>query len=108
MHGLHPNDENHGTRHEWDVWNTDDYTHYRDHVPRFCSEFGFQGPPTWATLTRWIHDEPLTPDSPSFLTHQKAEDGNGKLDRGLARAPAGPAAASRTGTGRRSSTRPAR
>jgi beta-mannosidase len=81
---LHPNDENHGTRHEWQVWNEIDYTHYRDHVPRFCSEFGFQGPPTWATLTRWIHDEPLSPASPSFLTHQKAEDGNGKLDRGLA------------------------
>ncbi|NKE60290.1 glycoside hydrolase family 2 protein [Lentzea sp. PSKA42] len=82
--GLHPNDENHGTRHDWQVWNEVDYTHYRDHVPRFCSEFGFQGPPAWATLTRWIHDQPLTPASPSFLTHQKAEDGNGKLDRGLA------------------------
>ncbi|MGW6929262.1 glycoside hydrolase family 2 protein [Lentzea sp. NPDC054927] len=84
VEGLHPNDENHGTRHDWQVWNEIDYTHYRDHVPRFCSEFGFQGPPAWATLTRWIHDEPLTPASPSFLTHQKAEDGNGKLDRGLA------------------------
>jgi beta-mannosidase len=84
VRGVHPNDENHGTRHDWQVWNEVDYTHYRDHVPRFCSEFGFQGPPTWATLTRWIHDEPLTPSSPSFLTHQKAEDGNGKLDRGLA------------------------
>ncbi|WP_434443116.1 glycoside hydrolase family 2 protein [Lentzea sp. E54] len=82
--GLHPNDEDHGTRHEWRVWNEVDHTHYRDHVPRFCSEFGFQGPPTWATLTRWIHDQPLTPSSASFLTHQKAEDGNGKLDRGLA------------------------
>jgi len=82
--GLHPNDSDHGTRHEWEVWNRVDYTRYRDQIPRFCSEFGFQGPPTWATLTRWIHDEPLTPESPSFLTHQKAEDGNGKLDRGLA------------------------
>jgi beta-mannosidase len=80
----HPNDPDHGTRHEWDVWNRVDYSHYRDHIPRFCSEFGFQGPPTWATLTRWIHDEPLTPTSPAFLLHQKAEDGNGKLDRGLA------------------------
>ncbi|MFJ8958465.1 glycoside hydrolase family 2 protein [Lentzea sp. NPDC102401] len=82
--GVHPNDENHGTRHDWHVWNQAPYEHYRDHVPRFCSEFGFQGPPAWSTLTRWIHDEPLTPDSPSFLTHQKAEDGNGKLARGLA------------------------
>lgn len=81
---VHPNDEDHGTRHEWEVWNRIDYTHYRDHIPRFCSEFGFQGPPTWATLTTWIHDEPLTPTSPAFLLHQKAEEGNDKLDRGMA------------------------
>ena len=36
-----------------------DYTAYRDYSPRFVAEFGFQGPPTWATLTRAIHDEPL-------------------------------------------------
>ncbi|MFZ3599363.1 glycoside hydrolase family 2 protein [Streptomyces sp. BH104] len=82
--GIHPNDQDHGTRHEWEVWNRLDYTTYRDHVPRFCSEFGFQGPPTWSTLTRWIHDEPLSPTAPAFLLHQKAEDGNGKLDRGMA------------------------
>ncbi|PGH46963.1 glycoside hydrolase family 2 protein [Streptomyces sp. Ru87] len=81
---VHPNDQDHGTRHEWRVWNELDYTTYRDHVPRFCSEFGFQGPPTWATLTSWVHDEPMTPTSPGFLLHQKAEDGNGKLDRGFA------------------------
>ncbi|WP_017570288.1 glycoside hydrolase family 2 protein [Nocardiopsis halotolerans] len=80
---VHPNDEGHGTRHEWDVWNQTDYRAYQDQVPRFCSEFGFQGPPTWATLTDWVHDEPLTPVSPAFLLHQKAEDGNGKLDRGM-------------------------
>ncbi|URN11469.1 hypothetical protein LUW77_04275 [Streptomyces radiopugnans] len=61
--GTHPNDQDHGTRHEWEVWNRVDYTRYRDHIPRFCSEFGFQGPPTWATLTQWIHDEPMTPTS---------------------------------------------
>ncbi|MDX3660034.1 glycoside hydrolase family 2 protein [Streptomyces sp. ID05-26A] len=81
---LPPNDAGHGTRHDWDVWNSLDYTHYRDHVPRFCAEFGFQGPPTWATLTRWIHDEPLTPTSPAFLLHQKGYNGNENLDRGLA------------------------
>lgn len=80
---VHPNHEAHGTRHEWTVWNQTDYRAYQDHVPRFCSEFGFQGPPTWTTLTDWVHDEPLTPTSPAFLLHQKAADGNGKLDRGL-------------------------
>ncbi|MFG2737713.1 glycoside hydrolase family 2 protein [Streptomyces harbinensis] len=82
---VHPNEADHGTRHEWEVWNRKDYTTYLDHIPRFCSEFGFQGPPDWSTLTTWIHDEqPLTPTSPALLLHQKAEDGNGKLDRGLA------------------------
>jgi len=81
---IHPNDPDHGSRHEWDVWNKLDYTAYLENVPRFCSEFGFQGPPTWTTLTTWVHDEPLTPTSPTILAHQKAADGNGKLDRGLA------------------------
>ncbi|GAA4916529.1 glycoside hydrolase family 2 protein [Streptomonospora salina] len=81
--GVHPNDPDHGCRHEWEVWNQVDYTHYRDTVPRFCAEFGFQGPPTWTTLTTWIHDAPLTPTSPAFLMHQKAADGNGKLHRGM-------------------------
>jgi beta-mannosidase len=84
---VHPNDPDHGTHHEWEVWNRVDYVHYRDDVPRFCSEFGFQGPPTWATLSRAVRASdggPLTKDDPTFLLHQKAEDGNGKLDRGLA------------------------
>ena len=79
----HPNDPAHGTMHVWDVWNQLDYSAYRSYRPRFVSEFGFQGPPTWATLTRSIHDQPLTPESPGMLWHQKAEDGNGKLARGL-------------------------
>ncbi|KRD41169.1 beta-mannosidase [Cellulomonas sp. Root930] len=83
---VHPNDPDHGTHHQWEVWNRVDYRVYGDEVPRFCSEFGFQGPPTWATLTRAVHavdGGPLTKDDPAFLLHQKAEDGNGKLDRGM-------------------------
>jgi beta-mannosidase len=82
--GAHPNDPSHGPVHIWDVWNERDYTGYLSYRPRFVSEFGFQGPPTWSTLTRAVHDDPLTPDSPGMLAHQKAEDGNGKLARGLA------------------------
>lgn len=80
----HPNDPDHGTHHEWECWNRRDYVHYRDDVPRFCSEFGWQGPATWATLTRAVPADVLDKESESFLLHQKAEDGNGKLDRGLA------------------------
>ncbi len=75
--------DGYGCKHIWDVWNTADYATYRDYVPRFVSEFGWQAPPTWATLTAAVHDDPLTPDSPGVLAHQKAIDGNGKLLRGL-------------------------
>ena len=82
---THPDELNHGTAHIWDVWNQRDYAAYRDKRPRFAAEFGFQGPATYATLRRAIThtEEPLTPDAPLLLHHQKAADGNGKLARGL-------------------------
>ncbi|SDS87472.1 glycoside hydrolase family 2 protein [Actinopolymorpha singaporensis] len=79
----HPNTDEHGCKHVWDVWNQVDYSVYRTYVPRFVAEFGWQGPPTWATLTRAVHDDPLAADSPGVLSHQKATDGNAKLARGL-------------------------
>ena len=88
---VHPNDPDHGTHHQWEVWNRIDYTAYRSEIPRFCSEFGFQAPPAWRTLTDWVHSvdggqlaavsDPK--NDANFLLHQKVEDGNGKLDRGL-------------------------
>ncbi|GAA1550694.1 glycoside hydrolase family 2 protein [Kribbella hippodromi] len=80
---IHPNDERHGTMHIWDVWNQVDYTTYRKYKPRFASEFGFQGPPAWSTLTSVVHDVPLDPYGEQMLVHQKASDGNLKLERGL-------------------------
>ena len=83
--GEHPNDERHGTVHVWDLWNQKDWPHYRDTAPRFVAEFGWQGPPAWSTLTRAIRDDPLTPESPGMIVHQKAIDGNVKLTDGLVR-----------------------
>lgn len=80
---LHPNDPDHGTMHIWDLWNQRDYPAYREYEPRFVAEFGWQGPPTWSTLTESIHDDPLTPESPGMLVHQKAMEGNVKLTDGL-------------------------
>jgi beta-mannosidase len=77
-----PNEPSTGLVHLWDVWNDKDYTAYADHTPRFVAEFGFQGPANWSTLMSAVHDDPLTPSSPVLLSHQKAEDGNGKLERG--------------------------
>ncbi|WP_338492994.1 glycoside hydrolase family 2 protein [Streptomyces sp. SJL17-4] len=79
----HPNDPRHGTHHSWEVWNRQDYAEYRADVPRFCAEFGWQAPPAISTLRRALPGEDLAPDSPGMLHHQKAEDGNGKLNRGI-------------------------
>lgn len=80
---VHPNDPDNGSSHQWEHWNRVDYLDYRNHVPRFVAEFGWQGPPTWSTLTRAISDDPLTPESPGMIVHQKALDGNDKLTDGL-------------------------
>ncbi|MDJ0334944.1 glycoside hydrolase family 2 protein [Salinibacterium sp. G-O1] len=83
QNGPHPNDERHGSTHLWDQWNRKDWLTYRDHTPRFVAEFGWQGPPTWTTLTTWLDDDPLTPESPGMILHQKATEGNVKLETGL-------------------------
>ncbi|MCP2636034.1 glycoside hydrolase family 2 protein [Microbacterium sp. HD4P20] len=77
------NDPAQGTVHIWDLWNQKDWPHYRDYRPRFVSEFGWQGPPTWSTLVRAISDDPLTPESPGMIVHQKASKGNDHLTDGL-------------------------
>lgn len=79
-----PNDPDHQTMHSWEVWNKIDYAHYRDTRPRFMAEFGWQAPATYATIRRAISDDPLRPDSPNMLHHQKAGFGQEKLNRGLA------------------------
>ena len=81
--GRDQNDSDHGSMHSWDLWNREDWPHYRDVVPRFMAEFGWQGPPTWSALTRSISDAPLTPESPGMQVHQKALQGNDKLTDGL-------------------------
>ncbi len=81
---IYPNADDHGLRHIWDVWNDTDYSAYSSHVPRFVAEFGYQAPPSTATLRRSISERPLTPESPGMMHHQKAIDGNLKLRRGAA------------------------
>ncbi|GFJ89188.1 beta-mannosidase [Phytohabitans rumicis] len=80
---VHPNDPAHGSMHIWDVWNQRDYVHYRDYRPRFVAEFGYQAPAAYATLRRALRDDPLAHDSPGMRHHQKAIDGDAKLQRGL-------------------------
>ncbi|WP_413602937.1 glycoside hydrolase family 2 protein [Curtobacterium sp. Curtsp57] len=81
---LFANDVDHETHHSWDVWNRLSDDHYRDSVPRFVSEFGWQAPPAWRTMRDAVSDEPMTPSSPGVVHHQKAASGMQKLADGLA------------------------
>ncbi|MFF4888273.1 glycoside hydrolase family 2 protein [Micromonospora chersina] len=80
-----PNDFDHGCVHIWDVWNGRDYLAYREMLPPFVSEFGWQSPANWATIRRAVTESELRQDSPLMLHHQKAVGGQANLDRGLAR-----------------------
>lgn len=80
---IRPNDPDYGCMHIWDVWNERDYSGYDDYAPRFVSEFGYQGPATWATWNRALDASDLRADSPVMLAHQKAAGGNDKLNKGI-------------------------
>ena len=80
---LYPNDPNYGCIHIWDVWNARDYTCYDDYSPRFVSEFGYQGPATYATWARALAPEDRSATSEAMLVHQKAAGGNTKLNDGI-------------------------
>lgn len=80
---VHPNADAHGCIHAWDVWNQIDLERYRDRTPRFVSEFGWQAPPSVRTLEEYISADQLNRQSPAWLNHQKADQGDLKLDRGI-------------------------
>jgi beta-mannosidase len=81
-HGLHPNLATHGNKHIWEVWHgPGDYENYRWFSPRFCSEFGYQGPANFATMAKYFPPEDLRRGSPSMQMHQKSPGGNERNDR---------------------------
>ncbi len=85
-HGsAHPNSEDSGVSHIWDVWNEIDYVHYEDKRPRFVSEFGYQAPASWPTLLTAVGAEDLEAADPRLDENQKAESGHAKLNAGLLR-----------------------
>ncbi|MEM8738812.1 MAG: sugar-binding domain-containing protein [Planctomycetota bacterium] len=79
----HPNANEYGNRHIWDVWNGHgNYHNYLTHFPRFASEFGFQGPPTWPTIEASIPKAQRQWLSDASRHHNKQIDGQQRaLDR---------------------------
>jgi len=77
--GVHPQVPGDGPVHLWDPWNLFDYAHYRDEVPRFVAEFGYQAPATWATLADALGTVPDRPDDPLLAARQKQPAGERNL-----------------------------
>ena len=79
-----------GTNHIWDVWNELGYERYEQYTPSFAAEFGFNGPGSWAMLTKAIGKSTLDSNDLDVANHQKAFDGMSKVAAGLAREFANP------------------
>jgi len=61
----------HGDSHYWGVWwGREPFERYAQKVPRFMSEYGFQGSPSESVL-RMFSDGQNLPDSAQLLCHQK-------------------------------------
>ncbi len=66
----------HGDSHYWGVWwGMEPFEVYKQKVPRFMSEYGFQGFPPISSLKKVIPEDELYLGSPSMKTHQKHPKG---------------------------------
>lgn len=82
--GTEANAEHEGDAHIWDVWNgRGDARNYLSHTPRFASEFGFHGPPTWPTLARAIPEDQRRYDAPTMIHHNRHAGGQQLAHRRL-------------------------
>lgn len=80
---FHPNADPRGNTHIWHVWFGDEYSAYRQHEPRFSSEFGFQAPPTFATLSEALPADQLRRGSDGLAHRQRSGQGDQRNDRHL-------------------------
>jgi beta-mannosidase len=78
--GVPPNAATHGNKHVWEAWFKEDYSVYRKFEPRFCSEFGFQGPAPYSSIANVVPAEARDFGSPEMRHRQKS--GNAAQDDG--------------------------
>ncbi len=72
-----PDHVNRGSAHYWGVWHDGEpFSMFREKVPRFMSEFGFQAYPPMASLREFIPQDQMHRGSPSMATHQKHTRGD--------------------------------
>ncbi len=79
-HGVPPNAATHGNKHVWEAWFKEDYAVYRKFEPRFCSEFGFQGPAPYSSIAAVV--PPDKRDFGSLEMRHRQQSGNPAQDDG--------------------------
>ena len=80
-----PNGESRGDAHIWTIWHgKKPFSDYREHRPRFCSEFGFQSLPPMDTIARFANPGDWNMTSYVMEHHQRSMEGNGLIIHYLA------------------------
>lgn len=75
-----------GDMHFWSVWHEGrPFSDYLGIRPRFCSEFGFQSFPGYATVSDFAPEGMRNISSPSMEDHQRNADGNSIIIRTMLR-----------------------
>jgi beta-mannosidase len=75
-----PQDPARGDAHYWGVWHGGQpFSAYRDQLPRFMSEFGFQSLPPLATVATYADEADWNMTSYVMEHHQRSGSGNGRI-----------------------------
>lgn len=73
-----------GDVHYWGVWHEEaPFSTYKEAVPRFMSEYGFQSFPLLDSVRRYTQPEDWSIESPVMQLHQKHPRGNGIIKKYL-------------------------
>ncbi len=80
--GDGPNDDRVGDHHQWDVWSAfRSPAEYKKNTAQFVSEFGFQSPPSLATIHDFTNAEDRDIQSRTMRFHNKQIEGTERLIR---------------------------
>ena len=80
-----PTDPLRGDIHYWTVWHGNvPFTDYRNHLFRFCSEYGFESFPSMKTIRTFCEEKDMNAFSRVMENHQKCKGANGKIVKYIA------------------------
>lgn len=75
-------DDNRGDNHYWGVWHGEEpFSEFKNRVPRFMSEFGFQSFPLLESVKKYSVESDWQLDSSVMKTHQKHPRGNSLIQQ---------------------------